>query len=104
MKLDSLTSRARYLALVLPGFALFSTVHSGCIRGPSGYGHYGVYGYGNRSSSLTQDGVEQEEGECVVYTGEGGQGSFRHGDCNEGDVRDGYGSTGHDDHDGHGSE
>lgn len=97
MKQDSLgwcASRARYLALGLPLFALFSTVHGGCIRGPAGYGTYGNYGYGNRASALGRDTVEQDEGECVVYAGTEGDGGSRPHDprnC-DGDTDDGYGN------------
>jgi hypothetical protein len=90
MKLESLTSRARYLALVLPGFALFSAVHGGCIRGPAGYGAYGVYGYGNRASALEEGAAPPDEGECVVHGGEGESGSEQGADCDEGDTSDGY--------------
>lgn len=91
MKLDTLTSRTRYLALVLPLFALFSTVHGGCIRGPAGYGTYGNYGYGNRASALGRDTADQDEGECVVYAEDG---STRPGTCDDGDgdTYDGYGA------------
>lgn len=102
MKHDSLgwcASRARYLALGLPLFALFSTVHGGCIRGPAGYGTYGNYGYGNRASALGGDTVEQDEGECVVYVGNGDaddgrlHGGYRYGNCDDGDTYDGYGDN-----------
>jgi hypothetical protein len=94
MKLESLTSRARYLALVLPAFALFSAVHGGCIRGPAGYGAYGVYGYGNRASALGQETASPGEDECVAYGGEGdgdGDGDgYQGADCDEGDTYDGH--------------
>jgi hypothetical protein len=92
MKLESLTSRTRYLALALPLFALFSAVHGGCIRGPAGYGTYGNYGYGNRASALGRDSAEADEGECVVYAGDSGE---TYGNCDD----DGYdGESGHGGH------
>jgi hypothetical protein len=45
MMLDTFLSRARYLALALPLFALFSTIQGGCVTGTSSYG------YGTSSSS-----------------------------------------------------
>lgn len=96
MKLDFFTSRARYLALVLPLFALFSTVHGGCIRGPAGYGTYGNYGYGGRATASATGFLDPDEGECVVHDGDGAYSSYHYGNCDDGDgdTYDGYGSSG----------
>jgi hypothetical protein len=75
MKLESLLSRARYLALVLPLFALLTTIHAGCTAGiyvPSGEGGdstgSGIYGQqGSSGSSGKKDSTT-----CVTYTPYGG--------------------------------
>jgi len=62
MKLASLRSSARYLALVLPAFALFTAVHSGCTNRASGV--YNSYGY-NRTAA-TED--SSENAGCTTVT------------------------------------
>jgi hypothetical protein len=64
MTLDSFLSRARYLALALPLFALFSTVQGGCITGTSRYG-YGAPGSSGTASS-----------DCTSYGGYGGYAGY----------------------------
>jgi hypothetical protein len=100
MKLDlivsSVRARVRYLTLALPLFAIFSTLHTGCIRGAAGYGHYGIYGYGNRATAAGDGTLHLEEGECVMYGGREGHGAYDDGTCD--DTHDGYGSN---DPDGH---
>ncbi len=55
MTFDKLVSRARFLLLALPLFALSSTLHVGCSSssngGYYGYGNYGYGQYGNGSST-----------------------------------------------------
>ena len=81
MKLESLLARARYCALALPLFALFSTAHAGCSSGPSGYG-YG-YGQGRPGSSGSSGGPEN----CTAYSGYDGRGgSYSYSNCDD----DGY--------------
>jgi hypothetical protein len=85
MTLSPLTSRARYLAIVLPTFALLSTAHGGCVRGPFGYGKYGIYGYGKNA-------LERDLSPCAAASLDGGaEGDRRDCDEGEGDVDDGYG-------------
>jgi hypothetical protein len=70
-------------------FAMFSTVHGGCIRGSAGYGIYGIYGYGNRSNAVGRATLEPYEGECVASArqrGDDGCESYRSGDCDESDA------------------
>lgn len=48
MTFEKLVSRARILVLVLPLFALASTLHVGCSSSSNNGGYYGGYGnYGN---------------------------------------------------------
>lgn len=56
MKFEKLISRARFLVLALPLFALGSTLHVGCSSNSSGGYYYGGgYGYyGSNSSSSGQ--------------------------------------------------
>jgi hypothetical protein len=92
MKLDALLSRARYLALVLPLFALTSTLHAGCSSAPNGL-YYGKYGNVGTKVPSTADRPESEG--CVVYrTGYGGYGGY-YGPCDDDDDNyDGYGAYG----------
>ena len=74
-------ARARYLALALPVFALFSTVQAGCSSSAKG-GYY--YGYGSTSSG----GVPPRD--CPVYTIYTGYGRYEsYSSC---DDYGGYGS------------
>lgn len=77
MRLDSLLAKARYLALVLPLFALFSTAHAGCSGSANGYG----YGYGQGSSGSS--GSTQS---CTSYSGYANGGYFSYSNCDD----DGY--------------
>ena len=63
MKVRSILSTAGSLALVLPLFAVFTSVHGGCVSGT--YGTYGRYGYGGgtRTRSTT---------DCVAPDDDGG--------------------------------
>lgn len=76
MKLESLLSSARYLALVLPVFALFSTVHSGCSSTATGYYQYGYGGKPVSSGTVTPTPPPPE---CIPrpggYGGYGGYGT-----------------------------
>jgi hypothetical protein len=58
MTFSLLISRARYLALALPLFALFSSIQGGCTTGNVGYG----YGYGALGSSSGSSGST-----CLTY-------------------------------------
>jgi hypothetical protein len=64
MTLETFLSRARYLALALPLFALFSTVQGGCITGTSHYG-YGTPGTSGFAAS-----------DCTVYGSYGLYGGY----------------------------
>lgn len=70
MTFDPLLSRARYLVVVLPFFALVTTVHAGCNSGPNGL-YYTTYGtHGNRVPSTADSPLS-----CVVHwTGSDGYG------------------------------
>ena len=79
MKLDVLLSRARYLAIVLPSFALFTTVHGGCTSGTFYYYGKGA-GYRTASGNDAPGGPEA----CVVYrTGESGGDQGYFGPCDD---------------------
>lgn len=81
----TLLSRARYLAIGLPLFALASTIHAGCTSNPNYY--YGKTGGGYRAASQTA-----EPASCIVYrTGGSGSGGY-FGPCDDDD--DGYGGYG----------
>ena len=83
MQLDALLSRARYLAIALPLFALSSTIHAGGVSGANYY--YGTYGGGYRRASESSAPTS-----CVVYrTGESGSNGY-FGPCNDDDGYDGY--------------
>ena len=97
MMIESLLSRggtraaasvARYLVLLLPLFALSSTVHAGCNTGPNGL-YYNTYGNnGNRIPSVAATS------ECVVYRNGSNPDDPRFGGyfapCDD-DEGDGYG-------------
>jgi hypothetical protein len=81
MKLESFLSRARYLALVLPLFALMTTIHAGCTAGvyvPSGSSG----DLDSTGSSSTNYGSSGKTGSdrCVISTPYGG---FRYGSGSE---------------------
>lgn len=77
--LAPLLSRARYLAIVLPLFAISTTLHAGCTSGTFYYGTYGP-----RDTAAYDDAVGS--GTCFVYRtgGTGSDGYF--GPCSD----DGY--------------
>ena len=84
MSIDSLLSRARYLALALPLFALGSTVHAGCNTGPNGL-YYTTYGNNGNRVPSSADSPQA----CDVFrTGFDGYGYFAPCDG------EGYGSYG----------
>lgn len=89
MKLDALLSRTRYLAIVLPLFALASTVQAGCSEGTNFY--QGRYGGGYKTSE--KDGL----GSCVVYRTDDSGGNGYFGPCNDdADAEgDGYADDGY---------
>jgi hypothetical protein len=88
MKLDALLSRARYLAIALPLFALGSTIHAGCTSNPNFY-------YGNGGGVYHTTSASNEPSSCVVYrTGESGTGGY-FGPCDDdGYAYGGYGGYG----------
>ena len=77
MKLESLVTRGRYLALVLPIFALLTTIHAaGCTAGvyvPSGQGNEGDQSrsgiYGQGSGGQGEDTTNPGSSSCVTYGG-----------------------------------
>jgi hypothetical protein len=71
MKLDAVVTRARYLALVLPVFAVSTTVHAGCNSGPNGL-YYTTYG-GSRGNRTPSTAAHPEDA-CVVIRSENGDG------------------------------
>jgi hypothetical protein len=72
MRLDAFLSRARYAVLALPLFALFSTVHAGCVTGPPSY--YGTYGggYGGRRTVA----YDLPPGDCNTFIRPSGYGNY----------------------------
>lgn len=76
-------SRARYLALALPLFALVSTVEGGC----SGNSPYGGYYYGS-SGGKRSGGLVPDCPTYAVYTGYGYGGYTSYNNC---DDNGGYG-------------
>ena len=87
MTIEMLLSRARYVVVALPLFALASTVHAGCNSGPNGL-YYNTYGNnGNRVPSVAATS------ECVVYRNGYGPDDTRSGGywapCDD-DEGDGY--------------
>jgi hypothetical protein len=87
MPLESILSRARYVAIVLPLFALFSTAHAGCNLAPNG--NY----YGNYRSSASASTTE-----CVrygvTYDAQGNaKGDAAIGPCDQDDGDDEYESS-----------
>jgi hypothetical protein len=94
MTLAPLLSRARYLTIGLPLFALGSTIHAGCTSGASYYN--GRYGGNYRTASGTDAPAS-----CIVYRTRsdesGSDGYF--GPCSDDDgygagYGDGYGAYG----------